>query len=82
MSDDHNTHITAHQEMIKVLVDEHMKAMSQRWSDILILGQDRSDMTVEHWLSVYNISKSDCLAYPNARTAYEIQTSPLAKELA
>lgn len=82
MSDDHNTHITAHQEMIKVLVDEHMKAMSQRWSDILILGQDRSDMTVEHWLSTFNISESNRLAYPNARTAYEIQTSPLAKELA
>ena len=39
------------------------------------------DMTVDEWLSRKNISEADALAYPNARTAYELQQSPLGKAL-
>ena len=39
------------------------------------------DVTVDEWLSRKNISEADALAYPNARTAYELQQSPLGKAL-
>lgn len=41
----------------------------------------RSRMTVEEWLLYGEVHESLCLQYPNARTAYEINTSPLWQEL-
>ncbi len=41
----------------------------------------KPSMTVTEWVNSREISNDDILAYPNARTAYEIRTSPLYKAL-
>lgn len=38
-------------------------------------------MTVAQWLTSTYLTEVNALVYPNARTAYEIQNSPLGKAL-
>lgn len=78
--DDHNKHAIAHARAAgKTKYRFHNHVAEIISAHALSVKQG---MTVTEWLLRKNISESDRLAYPNARTAYEILTSPLAKELA
>lgn len=78
-----NTFPKAMQDML----DKSVADMNIRLMEIIMgvssvaRGNPPRFMTVTEWLSHRNINASDCLDYPNARTAYEILNSPLGKAL-
>lgn len=71
--------MSAFPKAIQAKVDAAVKQMQRRLEQSL-RGYD-VHMTVAEWLSCQNISDAEILAYPNARTAYDIRNSPLGKAL-
>ncbi len=77
MSDDHDEHLKAH-----IAAGRQGGRLSRSGTYAAFIYSQRIRMTEEQWNNTNNISEADALAYPNARTAYELQQSPLAKALA
>lgn len=83
MSDDHNKHLKAHIVAGRQCGKSWMNYVSLTAGVVSAHALAyKKQMTVTDWCNRENISEDDLLAYPNARTAYEIQQSPLAKALA
>lgn len=72
-------------KVTKTAVDAMNEKILQRLEQLSGLSSiargDPPPVTVADWLAQGNISASDCIAYPNARIAYEILNSPLGKAL-
>lgn len=78
MSDDHEMHVKAHEELLAEII-RNLEIFSGVSS--IVRGNPPKLMTVNEWLSRKNISSNDILFYPNAKTAAEIKASPLYKAL-
>lgn len=68
-------------EMASNLLSTGIISTADEYFEVLN-GMGGKYMTVTEWLSRQNISDADTLAYPNARTAYDIRNSPLGKAMA
>lgn len=53
----------------------------KRFSERILYGCTKEEMPVEIWLLMPEIAEKDIVAYPNAKAAAELKSSPLYKAL-